>query len=190
MIRRAIASRSVLVMLKFDGKGVGAVLFTASAAFLPFGAHAEAALGPQASLCNANTSAVLVQIEGFKSRTGNVRVQLYSNNPGRFLEKGEYLERIELPVTSGGLMNVCVSVPKPGNYAVYVRHDVNGNGKSDRSDGGGFSGNPDVSLFDMMAKKKPRMSKAQFSVGSETRPIKIILNYVQGLSFEPLKQYR
>ncbi|MCF8706524.1 DUF2141 domain-containing protein [Rhizorhapis sp. SPR117] len=177
-------------MLKFNGKGVGAVLLAAAATFLPFGVHAEAALGPQADLCNTNASAVLVQIEGIKSRTGNIRVQLYSNNPKTFLEKGEYLERIELPVTPNGLMNVCVPVPKPGNYAVYVRHDANGNGKSDRSDGGGFSGNPDVSLFDMMAKKKPSMSKAEFSVGAQTRPIKIILNYVQGLSFQPLKQYR
>jgi uncharacterized protein (DUF2141 family) len=83
-----------------------------------------------------------------------------------------------------------VPVPKPGNYAVYVRHDANGNGKSDRSDGGGFSGNPDVSLGDLITKKKPSMSKTQFAVGNDTRPIRVVLNYVRGLSFEPLKQYR
>src|SRR3546814_12226428 len=79
---------------------------------------------------------------------------------------------------------------KPGNYAVYVRHDRNGNGKSDRSDGGGFSGNPDVSLGDLVTKKKPSMSKAQFAVGDSTKEVRVVLSYVQGLSFEPLKQYR
>src|SRR3546814_4960339 len=53
-----------------------------------------------------------------------------SNNPGTFLEKGKWLARIQVPVTGNGPMNVCVPVPKPGNYAVYVRHDRNGNGKS------------------------------------------------------------
>lgn len=177
-------------MLKFDGKTVVAALFAAAAAFSPLGVQAEAALGTRPELCNGNGSAVLVQVDGLKSRTGNIRVQLYTSNPNTFLEKGAYLERVDVPVTRSGLMNICVPVPKPGHYAVYVRHDVNGNGKSDKSDGGGFSGNPDVSLFDLMSKKKPRMSKAQFSVGDEVRPVKIILNYVQGLSFEPLKQNR
>lgn len=178
-------------MLKFDGKAVGAALFAVSTAFLPLGVQAQAAaLGPHADLCNGNGSAALVQIDGFKSRTGNVRVQLYANNPSTFLEKGEYLQRVDVPVTRSGPMNVCVPVPGPGHYAVYVRHDANGNGKSDKRDGGGFSGNPDMSLFDLMAKKKPSMSKAQFAVGGETKPIRILLNYVQGLSFEPLKQYR
>lgn len=177
-------------MLKFDGKAVGAVLCAVTAAFLPFGAGAQAALGPDADVCESNGSAVLVQIEGFKARTGKVRVQLYANNARTFLEKGKYLERIEVPVTPNGQMMVCVPVPQPGSYAVYVRHDLDGNGKSNRADGGGFSGNPDVSLSDLITKKKPSMSKVQVPVGNETRPVKVILNYVQGLSFQPLKNYR
>ncbi|HEY9580254.1 MAG TPA: DUF2141 domain-containing protein [Rhizorhapis sp.] len=177
-------------MLKFDGKAVAAALCAASAAFLPLGVQAQAAVGPHADLCKNNASAVLVEVVGLKSRTGNVRIQLYANNPGTFLEKGKWLERIQVPVTGNGPMNVCVPVPKPGNYAVYVRHDRNGNGKSDRSDGGGFSGNPDVSLGDLVTKKKPSMSKAQFAVGDSTKEVRVVLSYVQGLSFEPLKQYR
>jgi len=147
---------------------------------------AEAALGPQASACNTNRSAVLVHVDGFKARTGVLRVQLYEANPATFLEKKQYLERIELPVTKGGPMNVCVAVPKAGNYALYVRHDVNGSGKSDRSDGGGFSGNPKVSIWDLAAKRKPDMEKTKFAVGQSTKEISVVLNYVQGLSFKPI----
>src|SRR3546814_14802793 len=87
-------------------------------------------------------------------------------------------------------MNVCVPVPKPGNYAVYVRHDRNGNGKSDRSAGGGYSGNADVSLGDLVTKKKPSMSKAQFAVGDSTKEVRVVLSYVQGLSFERSEEGR
>src|SRR3546814_3031208 len=100
--RRAIASRSLLVMLKFDGKAVAAALCAASAAFLPLGVQAQAAVGPHADLCKNNASAVLVPGVGWKSRTGNVRIQLYAKNPGTFLDKGQWLERIAVPVTGNG----------------------------------------------------------------------------------------
>lgn len=149
-------------------------------------ASAGAALGPQAAVCERNGSAVLVHVEGFKARTGILRVQLYAANPKTFLEKRQYLQRIELPVTSAGPMNVCVSVPRPGEYALYVRHDLNGSGKSDKSDGGGFSGNPKLSVWDLAFKRKPDLKETGFRVGDSTKEIKVILNYVQGLSFKPV----
>ena len=176
-------------MLNFAGKSVAVAVSAAFAVFMPLGAEA-AAIGPYSALCDNGGSAVLVQVEGLKSRSGKLRVQLYTNNSRTFLEKGEWLERVDVPVPSSGAANVCVPVPKPGSYAISVRHDLNGNGKSDRKDGGGFSGNPDVSLGDLISKKKPSMNKAEFSVGNETRPIRVVLNYVQGLSFEPLKRNR
>ena len=149
-------------------------------------ASAQAALGPQAQACEKNQSAVLVHVNGFKTRSGTLRVQLYAANSRTFLEKKQYLERIELPVTRSGAMNVCVAVPGPGNYALYVRHDANGSGKSDRADGGGFSGNPSLSLTDLAFKRKPSLSKTQFAVGDKTREIGVTLNYIQGLSFKPV----
>jgi uncharacterized protein (DUF2141 family) len=146
-----------------------------------------AAIGPQAGVCESNGSAVLVQVEGFKTRSGVLRVQLYEANPKTFLEKKQYVERIEVPVTKAGAMNVCVSVPKPGNYALYVRHYVEGKGESsNRSDGGGFSGNPSVSLMDLAFKRKPDLNKTKFTVGGSTAEIRVVLNYVQGLSFKPI----
>lgn len=149
-------------------------------------ATAQGAVGPQAALCEKNASAVLVHINGFKARTGVLRVQLYAANPATFLEKRQYVERIEVPVSRTGEMQVCVAVPKPGNYALYVRHDLNGSGKSDRADGGGFSGNPALSLTDLMFKRKPDLNKTKFAVGQSTREIRVVLNYVQGLKFKPV----
>lgn len=166
---------------------VGVPIFTSLMALGVAATPATAqAIGPQAAHCDRGEAAVLIHVEGMKARTGILRVQLYEANPRTFLEKGKYVERIEFPVPRSGPLNVCVAVPKPGNYALYVRHDLNGSGKSDKSDGGGFSGNPKLSLMDLAFKRKPDLAKAQFSVGSSTREIRVILNYVQGLSFKPL----
>lgn len=138
------------------------------------------------AVCEANQSAVLVDIHGFKARTGTLRVQLYAANSD-YLEKGKWLERIDVPVSRTGSTRVCVPVRAAGAYVVSVRHDVNGNGKSDRSDGGGLSGNPDMKLMDFISKRKPRLSQVTFNVGAATRNLPVTLNYVRGLSFQPVK---
>lgn len=145
---------------------------------------AQAALGPDAASCRegAHEPAVLVDVRGFKNRSGRVRVQLYGSNPADFLEKGKKLRRIDLPVTSSGPMRVCVSVPRPGNYAIAVRHDADGNGKSGWNDGGGFSRNPKVSLTNL----KPRYEQVKIAVDNGVRPIEVVLNYRQGLSVKPI----
>lgn len=170
-------------MLKFASLSILPVM-GAAAVMIP--AAQAVPLGPHAATCAANGSAVLVHVEGFRERTGNLRVQLYASEPSTFLEKGKYLARVDVPVTRSGPMEVCVPVAKPGNYAVSVRHDANGNGKSDRSDGGGFSGNPKVGLTDLAFKRKPSLAKVSFSVSGATRQVNVILNYVQGLSFGPI----
>lgn len=165
------------------GLPMAAVMLALGLAATPATAQA---IGPQAAACDRNASAVLVQIDGIKARTGILRVQLYEANPRTFLEKKKYVERIEMAVPRTGPLNICIAVPKPGNYALYVRHDANGSGKSDRSDGGGFSGNPPMNLSDLVFKRKPSLAQTQFSVGKSTRDVRVVLNYVQGLSFKPL----
>ncbi len=127
--------------------------------------------------------AVLAKVDGFKARTGNLRVQVYGGNPEDFLAKGRYVKRIDLPVTRAGAMEVCVALPGPGNYAVAVRHDVDGSGKSGWNDGGGFSRNPHISLFDL----KPDYDKVVIAVGERAKPVDIVLNYRTGLSIGPVK---
>lgn len=166
-------------MLKFIvSSGVAVLALMASAA------PAQAALGPDAPSCRAGATdpAVLVNVTGFKHRGGKLRVQLYGSNPSDFLAKGKKLRRIDLPVTDSGTMKVCVAVPKAGNYAIAVRHDADGNGKSGWNDGGGFSRNPKISLVDL----KPSYREVAIPVGNGVKPVDVVLNYRQGLKIGPV----
>ncbi len=147
-------------------------------------AAAQAALGPDAASCKSGASnpAVLVSVNGFKHRGGKLRVQLYGSNPADFLAKGKKLRRIDLPVTPSGAMNVCVAVPRPGTYAIAVRHDADANGKSGWSDGGGFSRNPKISLLDL----KPSYDEVVIPVGNGVKPVNVVLNYRRGLAIGPV----
>lgn len=164
---------------------LGAAALAIGLAATPHAAGA-AALGPQAALCNDNKTAVLVTVTGLKKRAGTISVRLYANNRATFMERDKWLARVDVPVSRTGTMAVCVPVAKPGTYAVFVRHDMNGNRKSDRSDGGGLSGNPKYSLTDVLLQKKPSMAKVAFNVGAATARITIVMNYVDGLSFGPV----
>ena len=147
---------------------------------------AQAALGPDAPSCRAGASepAVLVNVTGFKNRSGRLRVQLYGSNPADFLAKGKKLRRIDLPVTDTGSMKVCVAVPRSGNYAIAVRHDADGNGKSGWNDGGGFSRNPRISLLDL----KPSYQEVSIPVGYGVKPVDVVLNYRTGLRIGPISR--
>jgi uncharacterized protein (DUF2141 family) len=144
-------------------------------------------LGPHADDCADGKPAMLVRIQGLKSRSGTVRVQTYGGDPARYFEKGSYLERVQVRVPPSGPVEVCMPVPRPGLYAVSVRHDANGNGSADMgSDGGGFSGNPSVSLFDALFKRKPSPVQVQVKVAGVT-PVPVILNYIHGASVGPIR---
>ena len=159
------------------------VLVTAAVATAVTGtaAPAQAAIGPDAPACSAGRPSLLVSVNGFLQRSGRLRVQIY-DSPKTFLAKGAKLRRIDLPVTSGGAMNVCIAVPKPGTYAVAVRHDVDGdNAKGDWGDGGGFSNNPSLSLLRL----KPSYQQTAVAVGNGVKPVRVILNYKRGLSIGP-----
>jgi uncharacterized protein (DUF2141 family) len=151
-------------------------------------ARAEA-MNAAAPVCRAgNAPAILVQVVGVRSEGGTIRVQAYGGDPASYFDKGTYLERIDMPTPNGH--EVCVPVPKPGVYAISVRHDANGNGKSDMKDGGGMSGNPRMSVWDLIVKNKPDPKEVQVRVGTGVTPVRIVMNYVQGGSFRPLATAR
>lgn len=163
-------------------KLAGTVVALSLALAAPAAARA-APLGPEAAACSGGKPAVLVRVEGFKQRTGNLRVQVYGDRAEDFLAKGKRLKRIDLPVTASGVMDVCVGLPAVGTYAVAVRHDLDGNGKSGWSDGGGFSRNPGISITSL----KPRYRDVAITVGADVRTIDVVLNYRRGLSIGPVK---
>jgi uncharacterized protein (DUF2141 family) len=142
---------------------------------------AAAAPAGEAAACARGDSAVLVRVAGLKAPRGMLRVQIYGSNPADFLAKGKKLKRVDVPV-SAGRMEVCVDLPGPGNYAVAVRHDADGNGKSGWNDGGGFSRNPKISLVNL----KPSYNDVVIQVGRSVRAVDVILNYRRGLSIGPV----
>ena len=150
-------------------------------ALAAFAAPAQAQLGADAGACRAGQPSILVNIVGLNQRTGNIRVALYGN-PNTFLERGQTMRKINVPVTQSGPMRVCIAVPRPGQYAIAVRHDVDGdNARGDWSDGGGFSRNPRLSLLHL----RPSFGDVAVNVGAGTLGVNVVLNYRYGLSIRP-----
>ena len=155
-------------------------LMSAAAAFLSVPAMAHGQEIPNdLERCgpNAKGPAVLVDVRGFAAPAGKVRVQSYPATRAAWLTKGEWLARIETDVRPrDGAMRFCVPVPHQGRYAIAVRHDRDGNGKTDISrDGGGFSNNPRLSIFNL---GKPGVEKAAFEAGAGVTKITITLQYM------------
>lgn len=119
-------------------------------------------------------SAVRITVSDIKAGGGTLRVQLYRGTASDWLEKGRWIHRIEVPAR-GGTMNVCMPVPRAGTYGIAIRHDVNGNGKTDlREDGGGMSNNPSINIFNL---GKPSYQKTAFAVGDAPTAINIRMRY-------------
>lgn len=128
------------------------------------------------SPCNAGDGpAVLVTVTGLTAATGKIRVQSYKATPSEWLNKGAWINRIESRATATS-MSFCLPMPAPGSYGIAVRHDKNGNGKTDfRQDGGGFSNNPKLSIFNL---GKPAAKKAAITVGNDVKRITINMQYL------------
>ncbi len=118
--------------------------------------------------------AVKVTVSGIKSDSGKVRVQSYNGTKDDWLVSGRWLSRIETPAKSGS-MTFCVPVPSSGTYGIAVRHDINGNGKTDiTQDGGAMSNNPSINIFNL---GKPSYTKTAFQVGPGVTAISITMKY-------------
>jgi uncharacterized protein (DUF2141 family) len=153
------------------------VLISATALALVSGtAAAGEEVDNDLSRCAAGKGpAVLVSVRGVKEAKGVVRVQSYSATAGSWLAKGRWLNRIESRANAGN-MSFCVPVPSEGKYGIAVRHDRNGNGKTDiTQDGGGFSNNPSLSILNL---GKPSVGKVAFDAGPGVTRITINLRYM------------
>jgi uncharacterized protein (DUF2141 family) len=149
------------------------------AALIPAGLMAANILGPAAPMCAAGGSpSILVRVSGLKTRAGKVRVRTFGGSPANYFDKKKYLSRVELPVPAAGPIDVCMAVPGPGTYAVDVRHDANNNGDTDRADGAGASGNPKMTLFDILFNRKPPAKQVQVPVGRGTAVVPIVVRYL------------
>jgi uncharacterized protein (DUF2141 family) len=144
---------------------------------------ADAAIGPDAAACapRSGRTALIVDVRGFRARTGSLRIALYGSDPAAFLARGGALRRIDLPVGDAAAMPVCVALPRAGRYAIAVRHDENGNGETDWDDGGGFSRDPQLSL----AAPRPRFEDVALDVRGGVQTVPVTLNYRSGFTIGP-----
>jgi uncharacterized protein (DUF2141 family) len=139
------------------------------------------------SLCAPGTTqpAALLRITGLKDRSGKMRIQSYTDNQDELLEKGKYLNRMLVPVTAANDMMVCMPLPKPGRYVLFVVHDRNADNSMGVSDGAAFSNNVKI-RFGIPKPPKPRASEAAFEVGNGTVTLGIRMNYLSGFSIKPI----
>lgn len=130
---------------------------------------------------NPSLPTMTVRVSGLKSGAGKVRVQVYGPGGATFLDKGKWVRRVDMPLNGRRSVEVCVPLPKAGQYAFVVRHDANANRKSDWNDGGGFSRNPKLSLMG-----KPSFAQTAVSVPSGSATTHVVMNYRQGLAVKPI----
>jgi uncharacterized protein (DUF2141 family) len=154
-----------------------AVAVTLTLAMTPAEAAAQyrQKIGNDMSRCQGSGPAVRVNVTDIQSTSGTIRVQLYHGTKADWLESGRWLYRIEVPARAGA-MSFCLPTPGAGTYGVAVRHDANGNGKTDLTkDGGGMSNNPSLNIFNL---GKPSYTKTAFAVGNEVKAISIRMRYM------------
>jgi len=119
--------------------------------------------------------AVRVTVSGIKSSEGRIRVQSYRGVKSDWLERGKWINRIEASAREGRMV-FCMPVPHAGTYGIAVRHDVNGNGRTEISqDGGAMSNNPSINIFNL---GKPSYRKTAFEVGEGVTSISINMRYM------------
>lgn len=158
---------------------VAALFISLGAAFAATAAPAAAQYRHQInndlSKCTRGSGpAIMVTVDGVKSSVGKMRVQSYRATHDEWLQKGRWLNRIEIPARQG-TMTFCLPVPGAGSYAVAIRHDVDNDNDTDLfGDGGGMSNNPSISIFNL---GKPSYKKTAVTVGSDVKSIRIQMKY-------------
>lgn len=175
-------------MSKFQFARASAALGALALLSMPSVSAQAALLGPDAGVCaSGNGPAVLVRVTGLKSRVGQLRVRTFpGNNSKAWFNKKMQLKRTEVVLPASGPVEVCMPVPAAGGYVVDIRHDANNNRDTDKADGAGVSGNPNVSFFSFLMGKKPPAAQVVVNVGKGVATTNIVVKYLQGGSFKPV----
>lgn len=127
--------------------------------------------------------AIVATAVGLKDRKGVLRLELYAPVDGEWLKDdrdlvrdGKVFRRAVIPVPPSGPVELCVRVPRPGDWSLALIHDRAGAKKFKLStDGIGFGGNPRLGL------SQPKAEAAEVAVGSGITRVNIVLNYRRGL---------
>ena len=155
--------------------GIATLAIAGLAAPAPAEAQYRQKISNNPAKCAAGAGpAVRVTVTDIRESTGTMRVQSYRGTKEDWLEKGKWIYRMEAPAKAGS-MTFCMPLPRPGTYAIAVRHDVNGNGDTDIfADGGAMSNNPSINIWNL---GKPSYKKTRFDVGPGVESISIRMRY-------------
>jgi uncharacterized protein (DUF2141 family) len=145
-----------------------------------FGKHSLAMIAlalvaaPATAACSG--PALLVKVDGLKNRSAEVRVRVFGGDPRTYFDKKYVTSAVYKTPPASGPVEYCMPV-RPGVYAVDVRQDINGDGKTSAVDGVGISGNPNLSMLDIVFKRRPPNDVVQVRVGSGVAVVPVTVRY-------------
>ena len=159
-------------------KWLGLVALTVA---MPAAADPRESRADDPTCSRGGSPAVLVHVAGLKNGAGQVRVQAYGPGAAKYLKKGEWAGRVDVPLGGRRSLDICLPLPAAGQYSVAVRHDANANKKSDWNDGAGFSRNPRLSLFG-----RPSFAHTAVAVKGGPTRVQVVINYRRGMKVGPI----
>ena len=164
------------ILSKIKWLGLGALVLA-----MPVAADPRESRVDDPTCARGGTPAVLVHVSGLKNGAGQVRVQAYGPGAAKYLKKGEWAGRVDVPLGGRRSLDICLPLPAAGHYSVAVRHDSNANKKSDWNDGAGFSRNPKLSLLG-----RPSFGQTAIAVPRGPAKIRVVINYRRGMKVGPI----
>lgn len=157
----------------------------------PERASAGGMFGSDANACTSGRGpAILVNVLGLKDRQGQVKLELYPDNPDDFMRSdtdlltaGKVFRRVTVATPVTGAVSLCIKVPHPGRYALLMLHSRRAQDKFDVfADGVGLRSNARI------GRARPSVDAATVAVGSGIVSLDIHTQYLHGLGgFSPMR---
>jgi uncharacterized protein (DUF2141 family) len=158
------------------------------AAYIP----STPSLGVAEGRCGINERgpAIVVTATGLRDRHGQLKLEVYPSNEADFLSDdnvlvmaGKTFRRAYLALPADGPVQLCIRLPRPGEYSLALLHDRNADHLFNlSSDGIGFSNNPRIGF------SRPKAAATRVVAGAGITRISIVLNYRHGLFVRPLSR--
>ena len=145
-------------------------------------------IGQDADQCRAGRGpAIQVNVQGLKDRRGELWLELYPATPDDFLSpdtdlvaQGKIFRRTRSRLPAAGSVEICIRVPRPGRYALMLRHNrVERDKFSFWSDGAGVPANQSL------GRSKPKLDQAVVNAGPGVTVVAIKMQYLRGFGFSP-----
>jgi uncharacterized protein (DUF2141 family) len=124
-------------------------------------------------------STLTIKVEGLRNQKGQLCVSLFGDSHGFPTKSHLAIETKSVEIT-GIPSQVIFDNLEPGNYAVAILHDENGDGQLNcnflgiPTEGFGFSQNPTIRVG------APKFAESTFIVASPKTNIQVKLNYLLG----------